>query len=106
MTIEKLIQFLINQGITVDYCLADNSHQFTFLGDLFAHKCGYMQTYCTISTEDEDAAIRLMEIPTRISLIQDISLYQTEFNIIYDVIERHFMKIPEVKITSGTQFLK
>ena len=106
MTIEKLVEFLINQKITVNYCCSGNSHQFTFLGDLFAHKCGHMQTYCTISTEDESTALVLMEIPTRISLIQDISLYQTEFNIIYDVIERHFMKIPEVKITSGTQFLK
>lgn len=107
-TIEQLVKYLTSYDVIVDYQQKGETYLFSFYGDLYRHKDGFLQSKCTISTTDVDIALALMEIDScspEIAVISDISMMQRTFNIVSDSIKFDY-DIEGIDVKSSTQFVK
>lgn len=108
-TIEQLVKYLTSYDVIVDYQQKGETYLFSLYGDLYRHKDGYLQSKCTIFTNNVDIALALMEgldiSSSEMRGISDISMMQSAFNIVSDSIKFDY-DIEGIEVNSSTQFVK
>lgn len=104
-SIKELVQFIKSFDVVINYHQKDEIYKFTFYGDLYRHKDGYLQSYCSMSTTNVDTALELMNIASSDIHISDISMMQRTFNMVSDSIKFDY-RIEGLEIEISTQLVK